>query len=435
MNFRLVTTAALRVAIIGAAVSNVGYAQDGGESKASSPEKGWEHWFTRAQIAVAEDELRDAAGFIAAALEAPDLPQGSSEQEADSLVSVYGLAGKISADLRRYDEAIDRLKHGCAVALDAFGPIDRRTVAALHNLSQTHLRMGDVIQAARVAEVLLRALSKWPPQSEGALSLAEAVGFTVLRVGQYQSAGRLFASTLERREAKDGVNSPKLVASVAGLAGVAYRMGEFKDAEAGMRRAIRLMESLPVTARSDLDRLYRLKAQVMIGKGDLASAKTALETANKLRAVSDIDDPQDRAFALRMSAELRLRRGELEDAASLLEEADRSLGKAGLRDHPDLADVLHLRARVWKRSGKEDAAKAALRKAVEIRRRSLGRSHADTLRAELDLSIMLSSRAAIDAASLAAMREQLEILSKSIGKGHPDVQDYRDAITALNGSK
>ena len=131
------------------------------------------------------------------------------------------------------------------------------------------------------------------------------------------------------------------------LGDVLLTQGRLQEATDTYEKSFRLLQELGGTRFPGLAELHLGASEVYREQGDLETAVTHLQTAQKLGIQAMI--PGDEARLYTIMARLKMTQGNFTNALELLEEADRLFVKTQI---PNLRPIAAVRARVWLRQGK-----------------------------------------------------------------------------------
>lgn len=314
----------------------------------------------------------------------------------------------------------------------------------------------------RGAERLARDLAGEPMTRA---ELGGVLGRLYQRLGLYDKALPLLASSRAELVRAHGERHPESVGATARLARLLYDQGELEEAEALSREALDARRRLFGVGDTAVANSLNDLAEIRNARGHLDEAETlhaealAIDRRSGLqqRVATDLDNLGvvlrragehdearrllEEALAIRrelygdrhtkvamslvnVSAALR-EAGEYDEAERLLLEA-LAMRRELLGDrHPHVAIVLGTLGNTRLQAGRHDAARDAYREALEIRRAVFGESHPSVARSLNSLAVVAYHRG--DYAGAAdRFAEVLEIWEDRFGEDHPDV------LSALN---
>ncbi|WP_420627401.1 LuxR C-terminal-related transcriptional regulator [Candidatus Leptofilum sp.] len=130
------------------------------------------------------------------------------------------------------------------------------------------------------------------------------------------------------------------------LGDILLTQGRLQEAAQTYEKSFQILKELGGVRFPGLAELYLGASEIFREQGDMATAVTHLQTAQKLGTQAMI--PGDEARLYTIMARLKMTQGNFADALELLEEADRLFVKTQI---PNLRPVAAVRARVWLMQG------------------------------------------------------------------------------------
>jgi len=147
------------------------------------------------------------------------------------LFDAVSLAGKAYTDLDRPDEAEPLLDEALAIASDAFGPDDERTIAALVDLASLHYKQGEVERAEPLFIEAVERGSRIHPGTEDTLSAIASLAMLLQRTKRYAEAEPLSVEAVEGYRMLLGATHPYTLTAQNNLAMLYSDTGRFEQAE------------------------------------------------------------------------------------------------------------------------------------------------------------------------------------------------------------
>jgi len=252
--------------------------------------------------------------------------------------------------------------------------------------------------------------------------LKNTMGAVYHRLGLYEPARELLASSLEIRCSELPPDHPELADSLDDLGRTATLQGSHEEAEALYRQALEIRrnqgEDDPRALANTLDRLGTL----LLSMGRYDASREALTEALELRETTLGSDDPLVASSLHNLGMLDRNEGRIEDAIPRLERA-LAIDSAHLPvDHPDLAASLATLGGVLALAGELEEAEQLISRALTISEKSFGPDHPH-LASHIDTLAVLCHLQERYAEAEALARRSLAIFEKAFGPDHPWVGD------------
>ncbi len=267
----------------------------------------------------------------------------------------------------------------------------------------------------RGAERLGQVLANQPAERA---ELGVVLGGLYQRMGLYEKARALLASTRTDLLTARGERHPETAAATAVLASVLYDQGEYAEAEELVRAALATQREL----FGDADTAV---ANSLGSLGSIRSAQGEWEEAEELYgralAINRRHGTREQvAIDLNNLGVVHLRQGDYDEAVRLHEEA-LSIRREIYGDrHTKVAYSLLNLSEAHSSAGRYDEAERLLRECIALRRELLGDEHPHTALAINNLGSTLQRAGDLEGAR-AAHEEALALRRAALGEDHPDV--------------
>ena len=231
-----------------------------------------------------------------------------------------------------------------------------------------------------------------------------------------------------RRVGRDLKGQPEVEADLRGTLGLTYReLGDYEQAEAMQREALRLETAFFGPAHERVIRTLNRLALVRHDRGDLPEAESLLRQAFALSENSP-GHTRPEAASLRNSLALVLADlGRFAEAGQLLREALAIERQRHGERHEAVATVLGNLAQLEQRRGRLAEAEAACRASLAIYKELLDETHPSVVTSLNNLARILSERNDLAGAET-TYREALSLRRKLVGDAHPAVAVTRNNL-------
>jgi transcriptional regulator with XRE-family HTH domain len=274
--------------------------------------------------------------------------QAGDQQILSRALIALGLA---AARTGRNYEAANQLE--AALATQPINPVARPDVYA--TLAQAYVALGAADRAVNILEQCLTETRELAPDDVGAqVRYATYLSFALTDAGDYERAGTLIKETLARAGADpEPFTRVRLYWSLARLSGIEGRSAQALDY---IRRAIALLEATEDTL--DLGRAYLMAAGVEATEGDLNTARTSCERAERFLGLAP--EPADLGMLRIVQARIA---ADPEQAIQLARDAIDLLG--GYHGG-ELGSAVQALAAAFAKQGNLDAAGDAYLRAIDL---------------------------------------------------------------------
>lgn len=273
---------------------------------------------TEGLIALRSSDYAKARERFEAALaiyERLDDPDPLSTAEASSNLAIANL------NLGLLDEAERALLEALALTEGAAGPYDNRLISIVNNLGSLSQAQGKYEAAYDYFERVYTAeLALYGPVDVRIAMTLNNVGSALSAMRRDEEAVRYYERSIAAYESGDhhGVD---LARPVGNLAVAQMRAGELDDAEAGLLRAIELIEAESGPMQADLSTHWFNLASVRLQRGEYERARQALERCTEIDEAALGHDHPNVAQTLAALASIHVELEEPDQARILLEEA------------------------------------------------------------------------------------------------------------------
>jgi tetratricopeptide (TPR) repeat protein len=350
-----------------------------------------------------------------ALLDDPDLPQAFLGPLADNVINYHHTRGQ---DQTARDLSLRTLQ----ARTNAFGPRDRRTLAAMNSLAAATYGVGDYAatrdiyrQAIEISRELLG------PEDPGTLSSMSYMAVAMNGLGEYYAVRDLHQQTLEIRTRVLGPEHPDTAVSMSNLGNALNGLGDNVQARDLHQRALDIRSRIfgpehPTTLIS-MNNL----GNALNGLGEHEAARVLHQrTADLCRKVLGADHPDTLASVNNLAVvinDLGDHATAREMHASNVDNRSKALGP----EHPYTMRSLNNLANAIEGLSDHAAARDLYQKIVDTRGRVLGPEHPYTLRAMNNLAVARYGLGE-QAESHALHEKTLEIRQRVLGPDHPDTR-------------
>jgi serine/threonine protein kinase len=279
--------------------------------------------------------------------------------------------------LGRLAEAIPRLEQALEKSRDLFGPEDPETLAAMNVLGNAYREAGLYDQALPLLEALLAAkrTTRGPDHAE-TLTASMNLAVAYQAAGQLERALPMLAETLQRRRSSAGIDHLETLRTMSNLAAACQDAGQLGEAIALLEEAL----------TGFTHRLGPDNAQTLVCVNNLATAYTAS--------------------------------GRLDKAIPMLEEVlarKRMCLEAG---HPSLLAGVNNLAVAYRDAGWADKALPLVEEALAALRARRGSDHPETLLCMNNLAVAYQELDRFDRA-IELLQEVVQGMGRRLPAGHP----------------
>ncbi len=332
--------------------------------------------------------------------------------------------GNLLANTGKAEEAEKLHREAVRIATRVEGAVGPTVAESLLSLSKAKLAQGNRGAAERIARQALvvesGALGKQDPRL---LDVQSQVGAVLIEAGKYKEAEALLRKTLSAQREILGRQHPDVSDTLQSLAYTLHREGSWAAAEA-------INRDLLQAVRTQYGPSHRLVDEVLVNlgtdvdaQGRQAEALRYYEQALEIRRQNFPRDSAQVAQALLLIAGAHRGLKEYPDAVSFSRQALEILEKV---HDPHVDFALREIGRDYMGLGRPAKAEPYLRRALALRRQSLGKDHPDLATAKFTLADCLVDLGRYDEAA-ALLREA----RASLRKHAEDNQDRLGQVTDI----
>ena len=219
-------------------------------------------------------------------------------------------------------------------------------------------------------------------------SLAETLGRIHFRLGHYEEAGELMASSLELWRRHYGAPSPELARRLGNLGAVYYGIGAYGQAEEMFHQALEVRRRLHQKG-TELVRAQNNLAATLVVRGAFSEAETLYRQGLAIRRGTGTPESSAVASSLRLLGSVLSHQGRLAEAEAPLREALTMYRANHGERHTRVAEALHTLGRQRLAAGDRNEADELMREALAMRRKLLGDDHVEVARSRQQLAAVL----------------------------------------------
>jgi tetratricopeptide (TPR) repeat protein len=271
-----------------------------------------------------------------------------------------------------------------------------------------------VDQAARIAG----QRSGGEPEVEAAL--LEAVGNTMLALGDTLESERYLEESLRLRTGSLGADTPATADSHYSLGYLALVRGELDVALAAFTRSLAIREATVGSVHPDTAYSIHALGLTFERKGDIAEAQRQFQRSMDIRSGAEILDPEAMTQSEISLARLQRQAKNYEEAERMYRASLERLRSDGSEASPMIATVLNNLAVVEMFQNRLDEAKSHYRESLELRRRFYPEGHIEIGSTLLNLGNVVNNAGdSLDAEPY--LREAVGIHRNQLGDRHINV--------------
>ncbi|MFL6262062.1 MAG: tetratricopeptide repeat protein [Thermoanaerobaculia bacterium] len=317
--------------------------------------------------------------------------------------------GDLLANNGKAVEAEKLHREAARIATRAEGAVGPAVAESLLYLSQAKQQQGNLGAAERIARQALvverGAVEKRDPRL---LDVQSKVGLVLIYAGKYKEAEALLRSTLSAQRDVLGRQHPDVSTTLHSLGYVLHREGKWDAAEVINRDLLRTVQAQYGPSHRLVDETLINLGTDVDAQGRPAEGLRYYEQALEIRRQNYPHDSAQVAQALLLIAGAHRGLGHYPQAISFSGQALEILEK--IKD-PHVHFALRERGRDYMGAGRPAKGEPYLRRALELRRASLGRDHPDLATAKFTLADCLIDLGRYDEAE-ALLREARASLKK-----------------------
>ena len=335
---------------------------------------------------------------------------------------LLGTLGDVYQELSDYQASQPLLEEALAInrRLLAAGEIDAvhhpQVAASLRQLAQLRSEMGQLEDASKLFREAL-ALDRASGDGASLGSTLHDFGVLEYRQGDYDTAEKALAESLEVRRQALGEDHALVATSLHGLAMVHQAAGRYDQADELLEQSLAISRRTLAPGHprliSSLNNLGMLKQ----ARGDYGAAAELIEEALEAsRETLGVEHPT--TFSMLNNLAIgRLLQGELEVAEPLTREALEVARKVHGESHPTVATILNNLGFLLHGLGRFDEAEQVYRQSLDMRIQLLGEEHDIVASSYNNLARLFWARGE-PAAAEPLIRRALDIFEKTLPADH-----------------
>lgn len=197
----------------------------------------------------------------------------NGQGETSDAIDIRGNLANALANVGRIDEAEAMHRETIALSERVDGPMHPNTIIRMANLGLVLNTRGDYTGSeALFRESRRRARDVWPPENNIHSFFESGLSTAQLKQGQFDAALASFQRSVENIRTGVGVQSPRYVRRLRGLANVYLTMQRYDDAAAVIQEAQDRVTALDAAGSRDGILTRVLAGKLALGRGDHAMA-------------------------------------------------------------------------------------------------------------------------------------------------------------------
>ena len=333
-----------------------------------------------------------------------------------AIILIFVFIAGIMRERGRADAARIRAEHEAARAR-AVNQFLQSTIGSANPFGDQG-RAITLVEALRASSKDIRDSFRNQPEIEA--EVRDTIGFTFLRLGQYDDAEPELKRALTIREKLYGLDHEDVAHSMNNLGTLYEEKGELGQAEKLFRQALAIRRRIYAEGNASTATSLNDLAVLLRDKGEVEEAEKLHREALAIRRKVLAPDDEDIATSLNNLASILFSKGDLAGAESMFREVLQSDKKRWGEKHPNVAVSMNNLAFVLERKGNLAEAESLYRQVLAMNKELLGNDHPLTATALNNLGGVLLSKGDVDSAEQ-LFRNCLEIRRRILSKDHPHI--------------
>jgi len=333
-----------------------------------------------------------------------------------NLLTTFGTAYRNAG---RYDRALPLLEQALAVHRDQAALSDSSLASLLHHLALTYRDRGSYETADSLLQASI-ALHRRRSDSSAIAADLSARAYVLRLQGRYEKAEAHIRNALSLQETLHTQPNADRAESLYILGSVLAGQGRYGDAIPVYHRALSILDTV-------FDGPHYEKISAMNNLGIAHKERGTYETArlwynrslDMARSIYDEQHPEVTNTKLNLST-LLAAMDRHDEAVAIRKEADDALRKRYGDDHPRVATALHNTGHLYRRMDAPDAAIESFRDALAIKRNHFEGAHSSTANTLNSLGALLRREGRYDEASR-YLTEALSMRRATLNENHPSI--------------